>query len=196
MKIGLTGGIASGKTAVADAFAMRGVPVIDTDLIARELVAPGGAALEEVQATFGSQILDSAGNLDRKQLRKLIFSDDSQRQRLESILHPRILTIMDERVAAAGGRYQVVVVPLLVETGMSDRFDRVLVVDCPQSLQIPRLVARDDETDESARAIIATQVDRTRRLAHADDIIVNDGDFVALDVAVAKLHRVYDAIEN
>lgn len=196
MKIGLTGGIASGKSAVADAFAMRGVAVIDTDVIAREVVAPGGAALDEIRGAFGAQILDSAGNLDRKRLRKLVFSDPNQRRRLEAILHPRIVAVMAERVAAAGGRYQVVVVPLLVETGMSDRFDRVLVVDCPQKLQIARLVARDDETEESARAIVAAQAQRAQRLARADDIIVNDGDLVALDVAVAKLHRVYDAIAN
>lgn len=196
MKIGLTGGIASGKTAVADAFAMRGVAVIDTDVIARELVEPGSAALAEIVAEFGTELVDSAGRLDRKRLRELVFSDPDMRRRLEAILHPRIAVVMHERAAAAGGPYQVIVVPLLVEAGMSEQFDRVLVVDCPEALQLARLIARDDESEASARGMLSAQSTRAARLAQAHDVIVNDGDLVALDVAVARLHRVYTALAD
>lgn len=196
MKVGLTGGIASGKSAVADAFALRGVPVIDTDLIARELVEPGTPALEAITAKFGTAVLDNTGNLDRKHLRKLVFSDPAKRRSLESLLHPLIVHEMHARAAAATGPYQIIVVPLLVEVGLSANFDRVLVVDCPERLQLSRLLARDAETEQSARAILATQSERGRRLGHADDIIVNDGDLVALDTAVAKLHRVYTELAH
>lgn len=196
MKVGLTGGIASGKSAVADAFAMRGVAVIDTDLIARELVEPGTPALAEIRATFGDSILDSAGKLDRKQLRSLVFSDPEKRRTLEGLLHPLIAREMHTRAAAAGGVYQLIVVPLLVEAGLATDFDRVLVVDCPATLQMSRLIARDNETETTARAMLDAQSARGQRLAQADDIIVNDGDLVALDTAVGKLHRVYTMLTH
>lgn len=191
LRIGLTGGIASGKSVVAELFASRGVPVIDTDRIAREVVEPGEPALAQVVESFGDGILDEAGRLDRRALRERVFADPADRCRLEDILHPAIMAELERQCAAAGGEYQVLVIPLLVEGGRSDAVDRVLVVDCPVETQLARLCRRDDETEAGARAILAAQASREERLAAADDVIVNDGSFEALEHRVAELDAQY-----
>lgn len=191
LKIGLTGGIASGKSTVADMFADLGVPIIDTDVIARELVLPGQPALEDIRRRFGDDMIDAAGNLDRTAMRQAIFADEAARHDLEAILHPRIGAETRRRSRAAGGPYQVIVVPLLVESALRDFVDRVLVVDCDERTQVDRLLARDTETIEQARRILAAQASRDERLAIADDVIVNDGELEATRRAVSRLDRAY-----
>ena len=191
LRIGLTGGIASGKSMVAQLFAGQGVPVIDLDEIAREVVAPGEPALAAILAEFGRDLLDAAGHLDRTALRARVFEDPAERQRLEGLLHPRILEAVVSHAETAGGPYQVIVAPLLVEFGLTGWVDRVLVVDCPAETQLQRLLARDGGDEALARAILATQVSREQRLAAADDVIVNDGPQERLAAAVAALDAVY-----
>lgn len=195
--IGLTGGIASGKSLAARYFEALGVVVIDADVLAREVVVPGSGGLEAVIEAFGNEVLAADGTLERAALRRRIFDDDEARERLEGILHPRIRALMDARVEArrsAGDPYCITVVPLLVETGRAAHCDRVLVVDAPESVQIARLQARDGTDASAARAMLARQSSRARRLACADDVIVN-GDAVAPDIGmrcqVAALDRKY-----
>ncbi|HEU4624247.1 MAG TPA: dephospho-CoA kinase [Steroidobacteraceae bacterium] len=190
-RVGLTGGIASGKSTVARLFEALGVPVIDTDVLAREVVAPGQPVLAQIAARFGAGVLTPDGALDRAALRKLIFSDPAARADLERLTHPAIRALLEARSAAAGGEYQIHVIPLLVETGGRDRVDRVLVVDCSEELQIRRLQARDGSTLEQARAILAAQASRAARLAVADDVIENSGDLGQLRDRVAALHLDY-----
>jgi dephospho-CoA kinase len=194
LRIGLTGGIASGKTTVAKLFAARGVPILDTDQIARDVAEPGQPALAEVVAAFGQDILGPDGRLDRPRLRARVFADPDSRQRLEAILHPAIRAELARRAEAAGGPYQVWVIPLLVEGGQVDRVDRILVVDCPEAVQLARVKARDGETEDSARAILAAQASRAQRLAAADDVIVNDGEEAGLGPQVAALDARYRAL--
>jgi dephospho-CoA kinase len=191
LRIGLTGGIASGKSTVAQLFAGHGVPVIDLDLVAREVVAPGEPALAAIVAEFGPDVLDAAGQLDRASLRARVFQDPAERKRLEALLHPRILEAAVRHAETAGGPYQVIVAPLLVEFGLTGWVDRVLVVDCPAETQLQRLLARDGGDETLARAILATQASREQRLAAADDVIVNDGPPERLAEAVAALDAVY-----
>ncbi len=193
--IGLTGGIGSGKTAVSHRFARCGVPVIDTDLIARELVEPGQPALADIVAAFGPNCLDSDGRLHRAHLREWVFTDPVGRRRLEAILHPRIRAMARERIAALTAiPYCLVVIPLLAETGMTDLVDRVLVVDAPEAEQVRRVMARDRIDITQARAILAAQTQRDVRLALADDILENDGDLAELDRRIAALHRHYSTL--
>lgn len=189
--IGLTGGIGSGKTAVSDRFARLGAPVIDTDLLARELVAPGQPALAEIVAAFGSDCLDDTGQLRRAHLRARVFADPAGRRRLEAILHPRIRALTRERTARLTAPYCLLVVPLLAETGMTDLVDRVLVVDAPEATRIRRVMARDGIDERQARRILAAQADRSQRLALADEIVENVGDLAALDRRIAGLHQHY-----
>ena len=190
--VGITGGIGSGKTAVSDRFARLGIPVIDTDLIARELVEPGQSALTDIVAAFGSNCLDSNGRLRRTHLREQVFADTDGRRRLEAILHPRIRMLTQERIAALTAvPYCLVVIPLLVETGMSDLVDRVLVVDVPEAEQIRRITMRDQIDIVQAHAILAAQARRDQRLALADDILENNGGWTELDCQVAMLHQHY-----
>ena len=190
--VGLTGGIGSGKTAVSDAFARRGAAVIDTDLIARELVEPGQPALAEIRARFGAEILIGDGRLDRRRLRRLIFTDPRARADLETILHPRIDAAVRERLAAVDTPYAIVVIPLLTETGGQRGYlDRVLVVDVPERLQIERVMARDVVGAAQARQALAAQAGRAERLALADDVIHNDTSLAALDRQVEALHQSY-----
>lgn len=174
-RVALTGGIASGKSVVAHMFAELGVPVIDTDVIAREVVQPGEAALDEIRERFGERVVDAAGGLDRARLRKLVFADEGSRLDLEAILHPRIGSETRRQAAAAGGDYQIIVVPLLTGSALLEFVDRVLVVDCEENTQIGRLLARDAESVAQARRILAAQASRDERLAIADDVIGNDG---------------------
>jgi len=190
-RIGLTGGIASGKSTVANLFAALGVPIVDTDLLAREVVAPGSPLLRQITGHFGIQVQGGDGSLNRQELRKRIFEDPEQRKWLEALLHPAIRELTDARCEAASGPYVIVAIPLLVETGGDARFDRVLVVDCEPELQLARLTARDGTTQEEARRMLAAQAPRAARLAVADDVIHNDGDIAQLRDQVEKLHRQY-----
>jgi dephospho-CoA kinase len=189
--VGLTGGIGSGKTAVSDRFAHYGVPVIDTDLIARELVEPGQPALAEIAAEFGPECLDNEGRLNRAHLRQRVFADEADRRRLEAILHPRIRAVARERIAALTTPYCLLVIPLLAETGMTDLVDRVLVVDVSEAEQTRRVMARDRIDETQARRILVAQASRSQRLALADEVVENSGDFASLDQQIAKLHRHY-----
>ena len=194
MRIGLTGGIASGKSTVADMFVALDVPVIDTDLIAREIVAPGEPALDEIRHEFGDSVFDDEGNLDRSAMRRIIFADPDAKARLESIMHPRIQAVTYERAASAGGRYQIIAVPLLTQSPIRDFVDRVLVVDCDEKTQIRRLVARDNESEGQARRILAAQASRDERLEIADDVVRNDGNLEATLQQVQTLHHRYLAM--
>ena len=196
MRVGLTGGIASGKSLVAGMFAELGVPVIDTDAVARELVRPGQPALDEIITAFGREVLAPDGSLNRSALRERVFQDAGERSRLEAILHPRIRIRSLDLSAAAGGPYQVLVVPLLVESGFSELVDRVLVVDCPEALQRERLLTRDAGSPTLADRMIAAQLRREQRLAAADDVIDNSGDMDATRRQVASLHEKYLALAN
>jgi dephospho-CoA kinase len=190
-RIGLTGGIASGKTTVSDLFAAHGVPVLDADIIAREVVAPGTALLAQLFDRFGPRIRRPNGDLDRSALRRMVFEDASLRRALEALLHPAIRARTEQLASQANGPYQLHVIPLLVETGAFGRYDRVLVVDCPESLQWARLRARDGISEPEARAMLDAQASRAARLLAADDVIVNDGDLAALGPQVAALHAQY-----
>ncbi|NOR21028.1 MAG: dephospho-CoA kinase [Xanthomonadales bacterium] len=191
MRIGLTGGIASGKSVVADMFSARGIPVIDTDLISREVVEPGKAGLRAVIKEFGSPFLNANGTLNRSLLRERIFSDPDSRARLEKILHPLIRTATFAQAQDAGGPYQIIAVPLLTETDFADFVDRILVIDCPEELCRERLLARDAETEDSVARIFSAQASRTERLRIADDVIVNDGSLHDTEHAVEELHQRY-----
>ena len=190
-RIALTGGIASGKSTVAGLFAALGVPVIDTDVIAREVVEPGRPALAQVVASFGAESLDDSGRIDRPRMRQRIFADPDARRRLEAILHPAIREAMERQSVAAGGPYQVLVIPLLAEGGRRDHVDRVLLVDVPEETQVQRLIARDGVTREQARASLNAQASRAARLALADDVLVNTGRADELQDAVASLDAKY-----
>lgn len=191
LRIGLTGGIASGKSTVAELFSELGVPVVDTDVIAREVVAHGQPALDEIRSRFGEDMIDAAGNLDRAALRKTIFSDDEARLDLEAILHSRIGAETRRQAETAGGDYQLIVVPLLVGSQLRQFVDRVLVVDCDEDTQIARLLARDTETVEQAQRILAAQASREERLAIADDVIRNDGSLDETRDQVSRLSARY-----
>ncbi|MEW8525773.1 MAG: dephospho-CoA kinase [Candidatus Thiodiazotropha endolucinida] len=189
--IALTGGIGSGKSAVSSHLESLGVPVIDADRLAHQLVKPGSPALLEIQATFGEELVDGNGVLDRAALRKTVFDDTQQRRRLEGILHPRIRKAMEEWLARQSAPYAVLVIPLLFEAGQVSLADRVLVVDCDESLQIERVLARDEISREQIRQIMASQVDRQSRLQGADDVIENNGSMEALIEATERLHNKY-----
>lgn len=192
--VGLTGGVASGKSAVSQAFAALGVPLVDTDVLARELVEPGTPALAAIRAHFGPGILDDAGHLQRRRLRERIFADPDAKAALEAILHPRIRAAVDDRLAALAAPYALVVIPLLVETGQQQRVDRVLVVDVPEAVQLQRLCTRDGVDRTLAERMVRAQVDRHTRLAAADDILPNTGSLKELQNAVRQLHLNYQRI--
>lgn len=190
-KVGLTGGIASGKSLVAELFAEAGASIVDTDLIAREVVAPGEPGLAAIVEQFGEEVIDAAGGLDRRHMRTLIFGSATRRRQLEALLHPLIRTRTLASIDTAAGPYVIVVVPLLAETGFADLVDRVLVVDCDESAQLHRLMARDRHTADEARRMIAAQASRSDRLAVADDVIDNSGDIESTRRQVLKLHKEY-----
>lgn len=190
-RIGLTGGIASGKSTAAEFFGALGIPVLDSDQIAREVVEPGQPPLERLVERFGPSILTPDGHLDRPALRIIVFSDPKARADLEALTHPAIGAAMEALSAVAGGPYQILVIPLLVEKNLGAHVDRVLVVDCDEGLQLQRLQARDGSTPAAARAILAAQASRATRLKAADDVIRNDTDVAAVRRQVAALHPVY-----
>jgi dephospho-CoA kinase len=196
LRIGLTGGIASGKSTVAELFADLGVAVIDTDLIAREVVRPGQPALTEIRNFFGDSVFNKDGTLDRSALRQQIFSNDPARAQLEAILHPLIQEETIQRIHTASGSYVVIVVPLLANSPLRKHIDRVLVVDCDEATQIERLLARDAETEDQARRILAAQASREQRLQIADDVIHNNSTIEALSTQVSALHDSYLAPAN
>ncbi len=194
VRIGLTGGIGSGKSTVAALFARHGAPVIDTDEIAHELLAPGQTAHAEIVAAFGGEILDTNGNIDRAQLRHRVFAEPAERKRLEAILHPRIRTETVRRLEGLHAPYCLVVVPLLIETGFTDLVDRVLVIDADDTLRIQRTKARSGLGEAEIRRIMASQASRQERLQSADDVITNNSDLAHLEREVARLHGVYSAL--
>ena len=196
LRIGLTGGIASGKTTVANFFADLGIAVIDTDVIARDVVAKGAPALAQIRADFGDAVFNDDGVLDRKAMRKLVFSDDSKRRQLEAILHPRIREAAVVQAQAVTGPYMIIVVPLLVESPMKALVDRVLVVDCSEDVQLKRLMARDTENEAQARRMIAAQASRDERRAIADDVLLNDTDLDETRRQVDALHHRYLELSN
>jgi len=191
LRIGLTGGIASGKSTVAGRFRELGIPVIDADQSSRAVVAPGQPGLKAVVAKFGEGVLTADGELDRRALRQLIFADPQKRRGLEEILHPLIRADMDQRAMQAMGPYVILEIPLLVEAGGRDRVDRVLVVDADEATQLQRLMERDGESLEGARAILAAQANRAIRLKAADDVLENSGSVSELRQAVDRLHQRY-----
>lgn len=195
--VGLTGGIGSGKSAAADEFSRLGATIVDTDAISHELTGPGGAAVAEIQRQFGRAFVDASGAMDRKRMRDLVFSDAEEKQRLEALLHPLIRAESQRRIEQAAGPYVVHVVPLLVESpGHRERVARVLVVDCPEAIQVARVRQRSGLPEAEVRRIIASQIQRERRLAAADDVIDNSGTIAALQQQVRKLHENYLALAN
>lgn len=193
--VGLTGGIGAGKSAVSERFARLGVPVIDTDVIAREMTAPGGAALPAIRQAFGERVFGRSDELDRAALRRLIFADPVARARLEGILHPRIRQSVEQALDALDAPYALLVVPLLLETGAyADIVRRILLVDCPEAVRIARVMARSALTRAEVEAILAAQLRDDARRAKADDRLDNAGSPDALDAAVATLHARYLAL--
>ena len=191
LRIGLTGGIASGKSTVAQRFAELGIPVIDADEAARAVVAPGTPGLAQVVKRFGPGVVDAAGALDRRALRNLVFDDPGSRRDLEAILHPLIRAVMERNAESAFGPYVVMDIPLLVESGSRARVDRILVVDVDEATQLQRLQTRDGSSPQQARAILASQAGRATRLAAADDVVSNMGSVTDLRQSVDGLHRRY-----
>ncbi len=190
-KVALTGGIASGKTAVSDMFAELGVTVIDADVIAREVVAKGSKALQVITEHFGKEVLTETGELDRQKLRSKVFSDDQQRLWLNNLLHPLIREEMKQRQELAQSAYSISVIPLLYESGQYRNYDRVLTVDCPAEIQLKRLMERDQSTLNQAQAILDKQATREQRLSIADDVIMNNSDLHSLKQSVIKLDNQY-----
>jgi dephospho-CoA kinase len=189
--VALTGGIGSGKSAVSKRLSERGAAVIDADLIAHALTAPGGDAVTAIAETFGSEMVDADGGLDRAAMRRLAFSDPTARRRLEEILHPRIRTHMLQNLSEVEAPYAVLVIPLLFETDQTDLADRILVVDVPERLQIERVKARSGLDEEEVRRIIRTQADRGARVAGAHDLIDNSGSLAQLLSRTDELHERY-----
>jgi dephospho-CoA kinase len=190
--VGLTGGIGSGKSTVADMFAARGATIVDTDLIAHSMTAPNGPAMPAIVAEFGPEFADASGAMDRARMRALVFSDAGAKARLEAILHPRIRDAALVAGAAASGDYVIYAVPLLIESGTwRARVTRVLAVDCSEEVQIARVMARNNLPEAQVRAIMAAQVSREQRLAAAHDVIVNNAGIADLEAQVERLHQLY-----
>ena len=192
-KIGLTGGVASGKTTVSDCFKKLGTQVIDADIISHEVTEPSGSAFEEILSEFGSEILDEKGLINRKKMRALIFNDPSQKKILEEIIHPKVRDEMFQRINKSDDHYLIVSIPLLVETGMHQIMDRNLLIDCSEDTQIDRLMHRDKITLNEARAILKNQASRSDRKKIADDLIVNENNvtLIELENEVLELHKYY-----
>lgn len=194
LRIGLTGGIGAGKSEAANLFSELGVPVIDADRIARELVEPGTEAYEEVVATFGKDIVSADGSLDRKQLGDLVFHDPKQRKRLEAILHPRVRDAIVREVQTLSAAYCVIVVPLLIESGMQDLVHRILVVSAPRGTRARRVMNRDAIGADQAQSIMDAQADDALRLGEADDVLDNTGNLEELRQSILALHRRYEQL--
>lgn len=189
--VGLTGGIGSGKTTVANQFASYGIDLVDTDIISREVVQSGKPALNEIAAHFGSELINADGMLEREKLRKIIFADEAEKKWLESLLHPLIAELLISKIESTTSPYCMLVSPLLLETSQRDLADRILVVDVSEATQIQRTLERDDSDENTIRAIIASQIDRQSRLQAADDILENEADVTTLKLSITKLHEQY-----
>ena len=196
LKIGLTGGVASGKTTVSDFFKGLGISVIDADVISHEVTQPDGSAFEEIISSFGSNILDENGLIDRKKMRAIIFDDASKKEMLERIIHPKVREEMFNLASQSNDHYLIVSVPLLVETGMNEMMDRTLVVDCSEETQIERLMHRDKITLGEAKSILRNQTNRSTRLKAADDLIVNEKNVTLneLEKEVLELNKLYSKL--
>ena len=196
LKIGLTGGIASGKTIISDYFKALGIPIIDADVISHEVTKPNGSAFEEIISSFGSNILDKSGLIDRKKMRAIIFDDVSKKEILEGIIHPKVREEIFNLVSQSNDHYLILSVPLLIETGMNQMMDRVLVVDCSVNTQIERLIQRDKINLDEAKSILRNQTNRSIRLKVADDLIVNEKNVTLIDLEkeVFELHRIYSKL--
>jgi dephospho-CoA kinase len=194
LRIGLTGGIGSGKSTIAALFAAQGVPIIDADVIARQITLPGTIATAQILQIFGPDIADTHGGIDRQRLARRIFSDRNERTRLEAILHPLIRTEMLRQQDKLDAPYCLLVIPLLFEASQQDMVDRVLVVDVEEHTQIARVEARDGRSEAEIRAILANQIERAQRLKMADDSITNTGELTQLKAQVETLHRKYLAL--
>jgi dephospho-CoA kinase len=195
-KVGLTGGIGSGKSLVSKMFADLGVPVIDADDIAHELIKPGSPLIDNIINILGKDIIDSSGMLDRDKLRSLIFSDSESKEKLEAIMHPHVFDTINRKISEISAPYCILSIPLLVETNARDMVDAVLVVDCPVSLQIERVSRRDGVTSEDVQKIIQLQASRDSRILAADDVINNEGTIAELQQAVTALHEKYTQIAD
>jgi len=193
-KVALTGGIAAGKTAVSDYFQTLGVPVIDTDIISRQIVEPGQSAFQAIVEQFGSEMLSQDGRLNRKALREIVFNQPEKRRQLENITHPAIHQAVMTQLKSLQAAYVILVIPLLVESGDKYQQDRVLLVDIPESLQIQRVMQRDQISEQQAKQILEAQSTRQQRLDIADDVIVNSADISNLQQQIAELHRKYLAL--
>jgi dephospho-CoA kinase len=189
--VALTGGLASGKSECARRFAALGAGIVDADVVARDLVAPGTPALADIADAFGAQMLDATGSLDRAAMRALVFADAGARKKLETILHPRVRAEMRIRTSATAAPYAMLVIPLYAESGGYDFVDRVCVVDIPREIQLARAIARDRMSPSLAEAMLDAQATREQRLAIADDVIDNSGAPDALDAQIAALHASY-----
>ena len=194
LKIGLTGGIGSGKSTVCKIFSEFGVPVIDADIIAHSLVRPGMPALEEIAKTFGKELISNDGTLDRKKIRDQIFANDTERKKLENILHPAVYKEISVQVENIISKYCIISIPLLIETDASDTVDRILVIDVPRELQLQRASNRDKTNKSDIKSIIDSQISREDRLAAADDIVNNDGNIENLHRQISGLHEYYSDI--
>jgi dephospho-CoA kinase len=191
LRVGLTGGIGSGKSTIASLFVMRGVPVIDTDEIARALTEPGQECYDEIVRLFGEAILDGNRRINRDRLRERVFDNADERHRLEAILHPRIRAVVRDKLAVLEAPYVIVVVPLLIESGFTDLVDRVLVVDALENVQIQRAAARSGLSEAEIRKIMSVQASRAQRLQLANDLIDNNGDRKQLEAEVERMHQWY-----
>lgn len=189
--IGLTGGIGSGKSTVSQLFEQLGVGVIDADQIAHRISEPGQPGYQAITALFGADVLQPNGQIDRRKLRDIVFSDDLQRQQLESNLHPLIRREMLRQAELVSSPYCMLSIPLLTESNNLDGIDRTLVIDCPEDTQVERACIRDQMTIEQAEKIMAAQNSRDERLSYADDVILNDGDIAQLETEVDALHNLY-----
>ena len=194
--IGLSGGIASGKTIVSDEFSSLGADIIDTDIIARELIFPGSETLNEIVSVFGENVLQDDGNLNRKLMRQIIFSEKDKKITLEKIMHPKIQNEVKLKIQSASGQYQIIVVPLLLQSPILDFVDRVLIIDCNEKIQINRLMNRDNISEELAKKMIENQSKREERLAIADDVILNEGCIEEIKHEVKKLNDFYIKISS
>ena len=195
-RVGLTGGIGSGKTVVAEIFSGLGIPVIDADSIARDLTSSPGPVIQHIVNVFGQEIIDQSGHLDRDILRSRIFSDELSRQRLEAILHPVVYERIESAYQVIDAPYCIISIPLLLETKACNKVDRILVIECPISLQIERTCKRDKVSRQMVEKIINTQVSREVRLKSADDLILNDSNFEYLALRVRELHAAYLKLVN
>jgi|TARA_B100001105_G_scaffold99897_1_gene79911 dephospho-CoA kinase len=196
LTIALTGGIGSGKTSIASIFKSLGVPIIDSDTISKEIILPGKPCFKDIVNEFGEEILTNKGTIDRYKLRDIIFNNDKARIKLENIIHPVVFKNIDTEISLINYPYCLVIIPLLIETKSTERFDRILVIDALESLQFERIVKRDDISPILIKKIIKTQAKRKERLRYANDIIVNNDKIMNLNKSINTLHKKYLGLSN